>query len=141
MMGAWMGSDFTNDDLVREYTFVDDYRFDYTDVADPKDGAVYIKAIPKEGRPIVWGSVVLEIDEQSLLPISQKYYDESGKLMRVMRYSEVKTFDGRRIPSVLELTPQKEQGQRTVLRYLQAQFDIDVPTDTFTQRNLRNFQG
>jgi hypothetical protein len=81
------------------------------------------------------------VEAESLLPITQKYYDESGTLMRVMSFSDVKTFDGRAIPSVLELTPQNKKGNKTILRYLDAQFNIDVPPDTFTQRNLRTFRG
>jgi outer membrane lipoprotein-sorting protein len=141
MMSSWMGSDFNNNDLVRELTFTEDYTFQYTEAGDPQEGALSIKAIPKEGRPIVWGHVLLEVDAESLQPLTQKYYDESGKLMRVMRYSDVKTFDDRRIPSVMELIPQNKEGYKTILRYLEAEFNLDVPPETFTRRNLRTFRG
>lgn len=140
MMSSWMGSDFNNNDLVRQFTFTEDYSFGYAEVSDPDEGILYIRAVPKEGRPIVWGHVLLEVRADDLLPRAEKYYDEAGALMRVMNFREVQTFDGRRIPSVLELVPQDEPGNRTVLRYLDAEFNIDVPDGTFTQRNLRTFR-
>ncbi|MFP4432418.1 MAG: outer membrane lipoprotein-sorting protein [Spirochaetota bacterium] len=141
MMSSWMGSDFNNNDLVRQFTFTEDYDFDYAEVDDPDEGILYIRAVPKEGRPIVWGHVMLEIHAESLLPRAERYFDDEGDLARVMRFSEVESFDDRRIPSVLELVPQDEEGNRTVLRYLEAEFDIDIPEGTFTQRNLRTFRN
>jgi outer membrane lipoprotein-sorting protein len=140
MMSSWMGSDFNNNDLVRQFTFSEDYTFGYADVSDPDEGILYIRAVPKEGRPIVWGHVMLEVRAEDQLPRAERYYDEEGTLMRVMNFREVQTFDGRRIPSVLELVPQDEEGSRTVLRYLDAEFNVDIPDGTFTQRNLRTFR-
>jgi outer membrane lipoprotein-sorting protein len=140
MMSSWMGSDFNNNDLVRQFTFTDDYHFDYAEVDDPAEGILYIRAVPKEGRPLVWGHVVLEVHSDSLLPRAENYFDEEGTLVRVMNFREVKTFDDRRIPSVLELVPQDDEGNRTVLRYLEAEFNIEIPQGTFTQRNLRTFR-
>jgi outer membrane lipoprotein-sorting protein len=141
MMSSWMGSDFTNNDLVKEFSFTEDYEFQYTSVQDPEQGELYIKCIPKPGRPIVWGWVVLAVDAGSLLPKTEKYYDEKGELMRTMSFGEVKTFDGRKIPSVMELVSQNKEGQKTVIRYLEAEFNIEVPAGTFTTRNLHLFRG
>jgi outer membrane lipoprotein-sorting protein len=137
MMGAWMGSDFTNDDLVKEYTFFDDYTFAMTTVENPGNGILYLKCIPKEGRPIVWGAVVIAVREDDYLPVWQKYYDEKGKLMREMFFKEVKSFDKRKIPSLLELVPTHKKGHKTIVRYLEARFDIEVDKNTFSLRNLR----
>ncbi|HSA94668.1 MAG TPA: outer membrane lipoprotein-sorting protein, partial [Acidobacteriota bacterium] len=69
MMSSWMGSDFTNDDLVKEFTFVESYRFEMTTPEAPEAGLVYVKCVPKEGLAIVWGSVVLAVHEDSLNPV------------------------------------------------------------------------
>jgi outer membrane lipoprotein-sorting protein len=138
MMGSWMGSDFTNDDLVKEYTFFDDYTFELTTVENPEKGIVYVKCIPREGLPIVWGHIVIAVKEDGYLPIWQKYYDEKGKLMREMLYKEVKTFGKRTIPSVMELVPKNKEGQKTIVRYLEVRFDTDVDKDIFSLRNLRS---
>lgn len=137
MMGSWMGSDFTNDDLVKEFTLFDDYTFELIEVANPEDGLVYVKCIPREGLPIVWGYILLAVKEGSYMPIWQKYYDEKGKLMREMFFKEVKSFGKRIIPAVMELIPTHKEGHKTIVRYLEARFDIKVDKGIFSLRNLR----
>ncbi len=140
MMSSWMGSDFTNDDLVKEFTFAEDYDFRYAEVPNPEAGHLYIECTPKQGRPIVWNRVLLVVDAESLLPVTEKYYDQKDQLMRTMSFSDVKTFDDRSIPSVMELVPHDGKG-KTIIRYLEAEFDKDIPAGTFTTRNLRTFRG
>lgn len=137
MMSSWMGSDFTNDDLVKEYTFLEDYKFEFTEVETPKEDLLYIKCIPKPERPIVWGHILTAVREKDYLPVWQKYFDEKGKLMRVMNFKDIKEFDNRTIPSVMELIPQTKEGHKTVLRYIEARFDIGIDESIFTLRNLR----
>ncbi|TYB92880.1 MAG: outer membrane lipoprotein-sorting protein, partial [Kosmotoga sp.] len=82
MMASWMGSDFTNDDLVSEYTFVEDYEFNMTEVENPDPDLYYVKAVPKPDRPIVWGHIILAVKKDSFMPVWEKYFDEKGRLMR-----------------------------------------------------------
>jgi Outer membrane lipoprotein-sorting protein len=141
MMSSWMGSDFNNDDLVKEFSFLEDYEFRYAPPASPTPGILYIECTPRQGRPIVWGRVLLEVEASSYLPVTERYFDEKGTLMRIMNFKEVRTFGDRRIPSLLELIPQNKEGNRTVIRYLEARFDLYLPADTFTRRNLADFKG
>ncbi len=137
MMGSWMGSDFTNDDLVKEYTYLDDYDFV---IIKPKKGNsenIYVKCIPKKGLPIVWGHVIIEVTGDGKFPISQKYFNEKGELMREMYFKEIKKFGNREIPSVMELIPTKKKGKKTVIKYLEAKFDIRIDKKVFSLKNLR----
>lgn len=139
MMSSWMGSDFTNDDLVKEFTFLESYHFEMITIAAPVEGVLYIKCTPKEGLPIVWGHITIAVQEEDYMPLWQKYYDERGNLVREMIFKETKTFGERIIPSVLELIPKTKESQKTVLRYLEAQFDNTLDRETFTLRNLRKW--
>ena len=139
MMSSWMGSDFTNDDLVKEFTFFDDFTYEWYEPEDPREGVYYVSCIPKEDRPIIWGNVVVAARKDDYIPLWQKYYDEKGNLMRELKYSEVKTFDDRRIPSVMEMIPQNEEGHKTTIRYLEAEFNVDISEDIFSLRNLRAY--
>ncbi len=138
MMSSWMGSDFTNDDLVSEFTFTEDYHFHKISTDSISDDRILIEAIPKEDRPIVWGKVLLYIQKSDTLPVREEFYDEKGKLMRIMTFKDIKNFDGRRIPSVMILIPQNEEGNKTILRYQKVDFNRDIPKDIFSLRHLRN---
>jgi outer membrane lipoprotein-sorting protein len=137
MMGSWMGSDFTNDDLVKEITFVEDYSFDIITIENPEANTIYLKCVPKKGVPVVWGHIVLAVRESDYLPVWERYYDEKGKLMREMFFKEIKTFGKRTIPSVMELIPTNKKNQKTIVRYLDFKFNIRLEKSIFSLRNLR----
>ena len=140
MMSSWMGSDFTNDDLVKEFTFLDDYVYEFVQPEDAKPDLLYIAFIPREGLPVVWGKIVAAVNKDSYLPVWDRYYDEKGRLMRVINFRDVKDFNGRLIPAVMEVIPQDKKNQKTVLRYIKAEFNNAIPEDVFSQRNLRSKQ-
>lgn len=135
MMSSWMGSDFKNDDLVKEFNFLEDYTYEYVDGDDPD--RLTIRATPREGRPIIWGYVIMQVRRSDYIPVRDEFFDENGELMRVMTYRDIKSFDGKRIPSVMELVPQHKEGHKTVIIYEKARFHIDLDEDIFTLRNLR----
>ncbi len=140
MMSSWMGSDFKNNDLVKEFTFTEDYTFEYVEPEDAKAGRLYLECTPKPGKPIVWGHVLIAVDAQTLIPEWEKYYDEHGELMRIMYFKEVESFDGKRLPSIMELVPQTKEGHKTILHYIEAEFDVPLQNRIFTLRNLRTFR-
>lgn len=140
MMSSWMGSDFKNNDLVKEFTFTEDYSFDYVQPEDADESLLYLKCTPKPGKPIVWGHVLVAVDRETLIPKWEEYYDEHDELMRTMYFREVEDFDGKQLPSIMELVPQTKEGHKTVLHYIEAEFDIRITERIFTLRNLRTFR-
>jgi outer membrane lipoprotein-sorting protein len=140
MMGSWMGSDFTNDDLVKEYTYLDDYTFQMFSVDKPEPGILYVKSIPKEGVPVVWGYVITAVREKDYLPVWQKFYDEKGQLMREMLFKDIRVFGKRSIPAVMELIPVNKPGQKTTVRYIDVKFDVNLDKDIFSLRHLQEKQ-
>jgi outer membrane lipoprotein-sorting protein len=138
MMSSWMGSDFTNDDLVKEFTLIDDYHYRFIRPEDAQPDLLYVELTPKEGLPIVWGKIVAAVARENYLPVWDRYYDEQNRLMRIIEFSEVKRLGGRLIPSVMEVIPQDKEGQKTVLRYLSAEFNVSHMEDIFSLRNLHS---
>ncbi len=135
MMGSWMGSDFTNDDLVKESTLLDDYT--YRLISGPDATKYYIELIPKATTATVWGKIVITVDKSDLLPVTQEFYDEKGVKVRVMSLHEVKVMGGKKIPTVMELRSLTKPGNRTTIIYKEVQFDLKLDPDTFTLRNLQ----
>ncbi len=135
MMGLWMGSDFTNDDVVKESSLIRDYE---CELEDPGRDDVYrIALTPRQDTPTVWGKIVYTVRRADLIPLEEVFYDEDGEPMRAMIFWDVKTLGGRSLPAVLEMVPLNKEGHKTVIRYLDARFDADLGTDVFTLRKLR----
>ena len=134
MMGSWMGSDFTNDDLVRETSLAEDYDATLTGA----QGQNYaIKLIPKKSTVSLWGKIELIIDKASSLPVIQVFYDEKGVRVRELHFKEVRSLGGRTIPTVMELVPLTKKGHRTTVRYVSATFDQNISESVFTRTNLQ----
>ena len=135
MMGSWMGSDFTNDDLVKDSSMADDYN----STLQEQNDIYLIHLTPKPNTVSLWGKISVSIDKKTLLPTKQEFYDEKGELIRIMTFSDVKKLGNKTLPTKMELRPQIKSkiGHKTIVRYISAQFDVDVPMSTFTRTNLQ----
>ncbi len=138
MMSSWMGSDFTNDDLVKEFTWTSDYQHELIQPEDAQDHLLYLQLIPNENLAVVWGKIIVAVQREDYLPVWEKYYDEKGELMRLINFKDIKFLGGRQLPAVMELIPQKKEGQKTIIRYLDAKFDANISDDIFNLRNLHS---
>ncbi len=137
MMSSWMGSDFTNDDLVKESSMLRDYFYKLIKPDDSDPGYYYIELTPKEDIPTVWGKITITVRKGDYIPVREVYYDEKGNKMRVMHFKEITVFGNRSIPAVIELIPLNKKGKKTIIRYKTLQFDIKPEKDIFTLRNLQ----
>lgn len=141
MLSSWMGSDFTNDDLVRESSYSEDYTYELRGRTEDPDGWK-IRFVAKPDVVGLWNSFELIVSPDGRIPLEATYYDRKDRLARTLRWSEVKVFDGRRIPARLTLIPvdknEDVEGIRykTELIYLEMDFDADVPEHTFSLSRL-----
>lgn len=138
MMQSWMGSDFTNDDLVQESSIVTDYehRFVQTEVLEGRDCYV-IELIPKPDAPVVWGRILIWISQEEYLQLKTAFYDEDDYLVNTMYGREVKQLGGKLLPSVLEMVPEDEPGNKTIITYQRFEFDLDLATSFFSIQNMK----
>lgn len=138
MSASWMGSHFTNDDLVKQSRFADDYHFEITQQG-MRDGLdiVEITCIPKPEAPVVWGKVEVVVRRSDYLPLVTRYYDEGLKLARTMTFSDVKTWSGRALPTVMTLTPEDKSGEKTQVSYDSITLDVSLDDSFFSLRNLQ----
>ena len=134
MMGSWMGSHFTNDDLVKESTLVEDY-----DIEIARDGVDVWEflLLPRPEAPVVWGKITYQVRRDDLMPTWARYYDESDELVRTMTFAEHRVMDGRLVPAVMTVEPADDPREVTLVRYHELEFDIGVDQDFFSLRNLR----
>lgn len=141
MSQSWMGSDFSNNDLVRESSIVTDYTYEMLGDSTVNGYDCYkIEMTPKPDAPIVWARVVTYISKEDYLNLRAEYFDEDDYMIRYMTGSEVKEMDGRMIPSRMEMVPIDEEGHKTVILYDDIEFDIDISERFFSIQNMKRIQ-
>lgn len=141
MMQSWMGSDFTNDDLVRESSAVTDYNHELVGEESVKGYECYkIEMTPKPDAPVVWTRVDVWISKEEYLELKVEFYDEFGDLINVMNGMNVKEFDGRQIPSRMEMIPMDKEGHKTILEYRSMEFNEGISENFFSIQNMRRIQ-
>ena len=135
LRGAWMGSDFTNDDLVKESSYQNDFTYSLKGRSvDPPGWRIEFKAKPEMVG--LWERIELVVSEDGKIPLLEEFYDRKNRLSRVMVFDQIVEFDGRRMPSRLTVTPTRETGKWTEVKYLDIDFNIDVPENTFSLSRL-----
>jgi outer membrane lipoprotein-sorting protein len=138
MMQSWMGSDFTNDDLVKESSIIYDYNHRLIREEDVDGRMCYVlELIPKENAPVVWGKIISWIDKDEYLQLKTEMYDEDGFLVNTMYGKEIKMIGGKLLPTVLEIIPAEEEGHKTVVEYLELSYDIPIDDGFFSTKNLK----
>lgn len=137
MSGAWMGSHFSNDDLVKENRLSEDFTATLTSKPGQNPENVYvITLVPKPDAAVVWGSIVAKVRADKL-PVQIEYKDEKGTTMRTMKFSDYKTLDGRMVPAKMTLVPADKPQEFTEFSYLALDFDVTLPESTFTLQALK----
>jgi outer membrane lipoprotein-sorting protein len=138
MSGAWMGSHFSNDDLVKESRMADDYTYSITSrPEDNPDGLFVIELIPKPDAPVVWGKVEVTIRGEDRMPVSIEYFDEKDGLARTMNFSDIRELGGKLVPCKMTLLPKDKPEEFTVVTYDTLEFDLEIPDSTFTLQALK----
>lgn len=138
MMQSWMGSDFTNDDLVRESSIVNDY--DHSIAGNETiDGMDCYKILlnPKPDAPVVWGKVIVWVTKADYIELKAEFYDEDGDLVNTMKLSAIKTMSNRKLPTHWEMIPADKNGDETILDLETAQFNVNIPQNFFSQQNMK----
>lgn len=135
MLASWMGSDFTNDDLVRESSYRDDYTYELVGKSEEPRGWL-VRFVAKPDVVGLWKRFELIVSEDGMIPLEARHYDRKDRLARTVRWDEIEVFEGRRIPARMTLVPKDKQGHKTVMRYHDIQFDVDVPESTFSLSRL-----
>ena len=138
MSQSWMGSDFTNDDLVKVNSLVADYTHTLLGEEDIGGYTCHkIELIPKPESAVVWGKVMIWIAKDKYFQMKADYYDEDFVVVNRMEASEIRQFDDRELPSKLVMTPLQKTGQQTIMVTESQSFNVDLDASFFSQQNMK----
>jgi outer membrane lipoprotein-sorting protein len=137
MSQGWMGSDYTNDDILKESSVVNDYIHEIAGEETIDGRLCYkIKMTARENASIVWGKQFRWIDKKDFLVLRAEYYDEDGYLVRTETGSEIRVMGGRTIPTRIEIVPAEEPENKTLLEMREIKFNIPIGENFFSQQNM-----
>lgn len=141
MMQSWMGSDFTNDDLVRESSLEKDYVHQLLGEESIEGYPCYnIELVPKPDAPVVWGKILMWVSKNEYHWLKAEYYDEDEKLVNMEILSDIKKMDDREMPTRMEMIPADKQGHKTILIFDKIEFDVHLDESFFSQQNMRRIR-
>lgn len=138
MSQGWMGSDYSNDDILKESSIVVDYDHELSgsEVIEGKD-CYKIEMKPKEDAAVVWSKVIKWITKDGYMQLRSEYYDEDDELVKTDRASKIKVMDGREIPTYVEIIPVDKPGNKTIVEINSLKFNLDIKEDFFSQQNMK----
>jgi outer membrane lipoprotein-sorting protein len=137
MSQSWMGTDFTNDDLVKEASVLEDYDHSFLKDTMVDTRLCYkIQLLPKPTSAVIWGAITMCIDKKDFLMLHVEYFDEDGTIVNTMHCGEIKMLGGRLLPSKMEMMPADKKGNKTVLIYQSLEFDSLIEDNFFTTQYM-----
>ena len=138
MSSSWMGSHFTNDDLVKQSRMTEDYTFSITfeGMNDGKE-IIEITCLPNKEAAVVWGKVEVVVYADDYLPLRMIYYDEDLLLSRTLEFTNIEMMDGKMIPTMMNMIPTDEPGESTTVKWEEVQFDVTIDDEFFSLRKLQ----
>jgi outer membrane lipoprotein-sorting protein len=138
---GWMGSDYTNDDLLNQASVVVDYIHKILGSETQQGRDCYkIQLTPKEDAPVVWGKIIMWIDKKDYLMLRVEYYDEDGYLVKTEIGQDIKTLSGRVITTTFILIPADEEGHKTIVHLDSIEFNIPIEDTFFSQQNMKRLR-
>lgn len=141
MSQSWMGTDFSNDDLVSQSSMVDDY-----DQQLAEDSTLlgrkcwHLVLTPKPDATVIWGQLDIWIDQENYMQLLTRFYDEDQELVNTLKATKVGKLGDRTLPTVLEMIPATKEGHKTVMEYQELAFDVDLKEAFFTPRNMKTLR-
>lgn len=141
MSQGWMGSDYTNDDILRESSVVNDY-IHSLEGEEVVDGRLChrIRLTAREDADVLWSRQMWWVDKKDFIVLKAELYDEDDYLVRTERGKDLKTMDGRLIPTTIELIPAEQEGHSTILKITEIRFNIAVEESFFSQQNMKTIR-
>ena len=138
MSSSWMGSHFTNDDLVKQSRMTENYTFSITfEGMREEKNIVEITCLPKKNAAVVWGKVIVTVYRDDFIPLNMIYFDEDLQLSRTLDFKNIKMMGGKMIPTQMVMIPLENPGESTTVQWEEMEFNPNLDDDFFSLRKLQ----
>ena len=140
MLQPWMGSDFANDDLVKESSVVDDYEHTLTRQEKIDGQDIYVIVLmPKPKAGVVWNKRIMKIRKKDFIPVRDEFYGKDEKLVKVLNYSKIEKISDRTIPTHWEMVSEIKKGHRTIIEVdKKVVYNAPINDNAFNLQSLKS---
>ncbi len=141
MSQGWMGSDYSNDDILKESSIVVDYH--HTIIGNDTIAGYdcfLIQLDPKEDAAVVWGKIIMWISKKEYYQLRTEYFDEDDYLVKTHLLSDIKFMYDRKIPTHFEIIPEDKPNQKTLVDIIRVKFNIKISESFFSQQNMKTIK-
>jgi len=140
MLQSWMGSDFTNDDMVKESSIVKDY---HARLIAKTASSATIELLPKADAAVVWGKIIVDVDLPNRVPMREIYYDDQMRQVRIMTFGDIQRHGSHVLPMVMELKPLDIEKKKNSTRVIFEKVNYDTPIDAsyFSKHALKRYSN
>ena len=133
MTQSFMGTDLTNDDLVKQSSMVVDYTHKILTQENVRGFDCWkLELLPKEEATVVWGKLIVWIDKKDFMQLKVEFYDEDQEIVNLMEGYNARLFGDKKLLSKIEFIPLDDEGNKTVIEYKTWEFDVEIPSNYFT---------
>jgi outer membrane lipoprotein-sorting protein len=141
MSQGWMGSDFTNDDILKESSLVKDFTHKIVgNEAVSGEQCYKIELTALENSDVVWSKILIWVSKNDFFEMKIEFYDEDNALVKTHTSSKITVFDGRKLPSVMEIAPADQPQNKTVVTIKTMKFNIAIDKNFFSQQNMKSIK-
>lgn len=141
MSQGFMGSDYSNDDVVKQSSIVDDYDQKILKEEEIDSRNCYlIEMLPHEDSDVVWGKVYYWIDKDLYIVLKGEYYDEDGYLVRTEYGKNIKKYRDRYLPSKIIIIPHEDPENKTIIETISNNFNVPIKKRFFSQQNMKRLR-
>ena len=138
MSQNWMGSDFSNKDISKDTTIIEQYDHTLLKLTEHEGHQVYvIQSIPHEEAAVVWGREVLHIRDDWVM-LRQEFWDQDDSLVKTLQALQIDDLSGRAVATVIRMGKEDVPDEWTEVRTAEVEFDVELSSNLFTLSNLRN---
>lgn len=134
---SMMGSDFSYEDALESSKLLEKYSAKLIGEETLEERSCYVIDLTAKVKEITYYRRRLWVDKELFIPLKEELFALSGKKLKVMTMGKVQKFKERYYPTYIAMQNLLRRDSFTEMIVTRAEFDIFIPAETFTQRNLK----
>ncbi|KPK89779.1 hypothetical protein AMJ80_09290 [bacterium SM23_31] len=133
---SMMGSDYSYEDTLDRIKLLEDYTSVLLGEEDFDGRTCYVLELTAARKDVTYYRRKIWVDKEYFIGLKSELYAKTGKLLKMMTVHKIEQIQGRHYPTQATMQDLLRKDSRTEFFITGIQFDVDIPDEIFTIRNL-----